>query len=348
MKNLQKGFVVPIVIAIVAVLAIGGGAYFYSKDKVATSVSVDTNTLVTTAKPTTTPEAQKNPPKNVITPTTPPKDSGIKTITMTDDNSVKGLGLQIVSPGSVQWGDYVQFRYDDLKYQNSLYFMFDKKLVDNYNRQNFVDYFRHANVTVKFPEFSTPTTEATYQTPNGIRDNVATNFGFSNGKLTGEITIPIEELWVRDIRPDCQRVNSVMDGGSTVGSNDISLGCGHASIPYNKVVKVKFNLTVQQQFHPDVSDACVASQTAKFAEVGEYVKGNVLVSFKGNVSFETAKSVLSNHGYSYKDISANSYSRLHGLTAIVPEGGEIAASCYLLSNGNISSAVPNGITHPNN
>lgn len=38
MKNLQKGFVVPLVIAVIAVLAIGGGIYIY-KNKINTSVS---------------------------------------------------------------------------------------------------------------------------------------------------------------------------------------------------------------------------------------------------------------------------------------------------------------------
>ena len=43
MKDLQKGFVVPILIAVVAVLIIGGGVYVYKKEKVGTSV-VDTET----------------------------------------------------------------------------------------------------------------------------------------------------------------------------------------------------------------------------------------------------------------------------------------------------------------
>lgn len=42
MKNLQKGFVVPLVIAIVAVLAIGGGVYVYKNKKSETPVVVDT------------------------------------------------------------------------------------------------------------------------------------------------------------------------------------------------------------------------------------------------------------------------------------------------------------------
>jgi hypothetical protein len=44
MKNNQKGFVLPLILAIIAVLAIGGGVYYYQKAK----TSVPTNTEVTT------------------------------------------------------------------------------------------------------------------------------------------------------------------------------------------------------------------------------------------------------------------------------------------------------------
>ncbi len=46
MKNLQKGFVGPLVIAIIAVLAIGGGVYVYKNKKVKT-LPVDTETQQT-------------------------------------------------------------------------------------------------------------------------------------------------------------------------------------------------------------------------------------------------------------------------------------------------------------
>lgn len=52
MKNSQKGFVVPLLI-VVAVLAIGGGIYFYSKTKTAPSdTDIQTNTQNTTADQT--------------------------------------------------------------------------------------------------------------------------------------------------------------------------------------------------------------------------------------------------------------------------------------------------------
>ncbi len=45
MKNLQKGFVIPLVIAIIAVLAIGGGIY-YSKNKSETAINTVSNSPI--------------------------------------------------------------------------------------------------------------------------------------------------------------------------------------------------------------------------------------------------------------------------------------------------------------
>jgi hypothetical protein len=42
MKNSQKGFIIPLVIVIVALLAVGGGTYIYTKDKDAAQTSVST------------------------------------------------------------------------------------------------------------------------------------------------------------------------------------------------------------------------------------------------------------------------------------------------------------------
>ena len=44
MKNSQKGFVVPLLIAIIAVLVIGGGVYVYEKNKKTETPVVDTGT----------------------------------------------------------------------------------------------------------------------------------------------------------------------------------------------------------------------------------------------------------------------------------------------------------------
>jgi len=53
MKN-QKGFIVPVLIAIIAVLIIGGGAYLYQNKKVEAPVVDINNNVPTTTKPTTT------------------------------------------------------------------------------------------------------------------------------------------------------------------------------------------------------------------------------------------------------------------------------------------------------
>ncbi len=44
MKNLQKGFIIPLIIAIMAVLAIGGGVYVYENNKAEKSTVVNTET----------------------------------------------------------------------------------------------------------------------------------------------------------------------------------------------------------------------------------------------------------------------------------------------------------------
>ncbi len=53
MKNLQKGFIVPLVIIIVAVLALGGGVYIYSQSKSTKTenINVDSTKQDTTPTP---------------------------------------------------------------------------------------------------------------------------------------------------------------------------------------------------------------------------------------------------------------------------------------------------------
>ncbi len=48
MKNNQKGFVIPIIIAIVALLVVGGGTYIYTRNKVETPVDIISNAQKTT------------------------------------------------------------------------------------------------------------------------------------------------------------------------------------------------------------------------------------------------------------------------------------------------------------
>ena len=58
MKNLQKGFVAPLLIAIIAVLVIGGGVYIYSNKKVEAPI------LPTGTEVQTTTQVQQNVPKS--------------------------------------------------------------------------------------------------------------------------------------------------------------------------------------------------------------------------------------------------------------------------------------------
>ncbi len=48
MKNKQKGFIIPIIIAIIALIAITGSAYIYTNNKQKVSVNVDTSAEVST------------------------------------------------------------------------------------------------------------------------------------------------------------------------------------------------------------------------------------------------------------------------------------------------------------
>lgn len=66
MKNNQKGFIVPLLIAVIALLAIGGGIYVYNNKKTEAPAVVDTGTQQTNAQTqkinqstTLTPEQQK-------------------------------------------------------------------------------------------------------------------------------------------------------------------------------------------------------------------------------------------------------------------------------------------------
>ncbi|HCH59374.1 MAG TPA: hypothetical protein DEV73_02020 [Candidatus Zambryskibacteria bacterium] len=47
MKNSKKGFIVPVLLAVIAVLAIGGGVYIYNKEKAEAPATVDTSTQQT-------------------------------------------------------------------------------------------------------------------------------------------------------------------------------------------------------------------------------------------------------------------------------------------------------------
>lgn len=76
----------------------------------------------------------------------------------------------------------------------------------------------------------------------------------------------------------------------------------------------------------------------------EYVKGNALVSFETNVSFEGATKILAAHSYTYDtyDTEAiDAFPTTHRITAIVPKGHEIDAVCVLRSEPNVHNAIVN-------
>lgn len=96
-----------------------------------------------------------------------------------------------------------------------------------------------------------------------------------------------------------------------------------------------------------VSNECIVNQTAKFSAAKEYVKGNLLVNFKNDVSVDVAKNIINSLGYSYNDELLGSYSNIHTLSVIVPIGSEISASCSILKNINVADVGPNGIVRAN-
>lgn len=65
MKNLQKGFIVPIILVIIALLAIGGGVYFYKNKKIETPAVVNTETQQTnTQTPPVNTQTNNSPSQN--------------------------------------------------------------------------------------------------------------------------------------------------------------------------------------------------------------------------------------------------------------------------------------------
>ena len=98
---------------------------------------------------------------------------------------------------------------------------------------------------------------------------------------------------------------------------------------------------------PQVSQACLTNQSAKFANAGQYVKGNVEVTYKTSVTLSAAEKILTDLGYGFTSTLVDSFGRLHSLTATVPSGSEITASCIILNNANVVQTDPNGISHAN-
>ena len=93
MKNSQKGFVVPLLIVIIAVLVVGGGIYVYENKKAEVPATVDSTVKQSNPiqQETNTPSApvitHQNIPNNSLVKTTPPAT-----------NVVVTPGLKIISP----------------------------------------------------------------------------------------------------------------------------------------------------------------------------------------------------------------------------------------------------------
>jgi hypothetical protein len=106
---------------------------------------------------------------------------------------------------------------------------------------------------------------------------------------------------------------------------------------------VTLKTSVGQKPSLDISSTCLNDQSKKFG--GEYVKGDILVTYKDTVAIDIAESILAKSSFSYSTTLVDSFPRLHTLVAIVPPGSEIASSCRLLVDPDVLYAGPNGITH---
>src|SRR3989338_6584135 len=92
MKNVQKGFIVPAILIVVALLAIGGGVYVYENKKAEVSTIVDTGTQ----QPNQQTNTQTSPVANQQNPT------NTKTVNV-EPQSKPGASLKI-SPESLSDG----------------------------------------------------------------------------------------------------------------------------------------------------------------------------------------------------------------------------------------------------
>lgn len=91
MKNTQKGFIVPLLIAIIAVLAIVGGIYIYENQKVETPIPVNSG--------------EQNSKNNTSTNNTQ-TTSTQKNLTINVDSPKSGGVFHIGQITGVQWGTY--------------------------------------------------------------------------------------------------------------------------------------------------------------------------------------------------------------------------------------------------
>jgi hypothetical protein len=108
MKNQQKGFIVPLLVLIIAVLAIGGGAYVYTQNKEATQTPVSTTPTSTTTTSTHSPSASSSSTvKAKVNSTTPtPTNSVEPSLTLTNPvppTSSAKISLMFGDSISVSW-----------------------------------------------------------------------------------------------------------------------------------------------------------------------------------------------------------------------------------------------------
>jgi hypothetical protein len=106
MKNTQRGFIVPLVIIIIAVLAVGGGTYVYTKNKESADVIVDTNIQATTTATVNPPKSTKatstqtssNKTSSSSSSLTSPKSSTSKTKSTKTEPTVSNTPLPVANP----------------------------------------------------------------------------------------------------------------------------------------------------------------------------------------------------------------------------------------------------------
>jgi len=101
MKNSQKGFIVPLLLAIIAVLVVGGGVYIYNNKKAEVPAIVDTGTQPVNQNPQQT--NNQTPPTNTLPPSNPITNTGVSTVQATT-KIICSLSGNTIDDGSNQNG----------------------------------------------------------------------------------------------------------------------------------------------------------------------------------------------------------------------------------------------------
>lgn len=120
---------------------------------------------------------------------------------LSDEKSQTG-GLSISCPGGVVCDenfDYRAFEYRDERVW--MYMSFDPGVVNNYNLESFRNNFNYVNFRIQFPEKSSSSVEAYYNTRDPLREIIFTSY--ENGKLKGEVIVPIKDITLKNRDPQC-------------------------------------------------------------------------------------------------------------------------------------------------